>query len=96
MEVRIKLIVRRFSGVSLILLLLGSLAVGVEVNAAGEEGITALMQAAAGSHIRLLVKAGADLNAKSKEGETALAIARSFGDEATVKVLQQLRTEKQN
>lgn len=48
---------------------------GVDVNAKGETGETALIGAATGEHkdiVELLITAGADINAKSTEGQTAL------------------------
>jgi ankyrin repeat protein len=52
---------------------------GVDVNVAyDEEGINALMQAAAGSHVevvKILLAAGADGDAKAGEGMTALLVA---------------------
>jgi uncharacterized protein len=51
---------------------------GAKVNVADENGITPLMQAAAGSHVEavaILLKAKADVNAKTSDGTPALTIA---------------------
>ncbi len=51
---------------------------GADVEARTEDGHTALMLAAAGSHegiVRALLDAGADVNAKDYEGYTALKMA---------------------
>jgi ankyrin repeat protein len=51
------------------------------------------MIAAAGNHpdiIELLLKSGADANAHSEDGRTALSIARANGNDAVVKILVEL------
>ena len=112
---------------------------GVDVNGAGEDGVTALMQSVSGAHVelvefllsrgarpdarddegmtaflwtvdqcgsnasndeelgpdywkilRILAKAGADVNAQNNNGQGALEIARSLGDDTAVAVLLEL------
>jgi ankyrin repeat protein len=69
------------------------LARGADVNAANpQNGYTALMGAAGeGSYdlVSALVKAGADLHAKNKWGETALSIAIKSGQKNTAWLLRQ-------
>jgi ankyrin repeat protein len=50
------------------------------------------MIAVAGNHstlAALLVKAGADVNARSEDGRTALSIARENSNDAVIKLLQE-------
>jgi ankyrin repeat protein len=57
------------------------------------EGYTALMMAARNNKLELvkfLVKEGADLNLKAKDGNTALSLAKKEKDEAMVKLLKEL------
>ncbi|MDR0598397.1 MAG: ankyrin repeat domain-containing protein [Treponema sp.] len=64
---------------------------GASVNApAGDRGGTALIDAALGKHTDILgdlLGAGADPNAKSKDGQSALIIAVGLNDEPTVELL---------
>jgi ankyrin repeat protein len=51
------------------------------------------MIAAAGNHpaiAELLLKSGADVNARSEDGRTALSIARANDNDAVVKILVEL------
>lgn len=115
---------------------------GVNVNSAGEDGVTALMQSVSGANVdlvkylleagaqpdakdnegmtaflwavdqcggnaandeelgpdywevmRILAKAGADVNARNNNGDSALTIAKSFEDETALAVLIQLGAE---
>jgi ankyrin repeat protein len=78
------------------------IAEGVDVNAADEYGITRLMQSVAGDPevspdyweiMRLLVKAGADVNVRDNNGETPLTLARTYQESEggkTVRILQEL------
>jgi hypothetical protein len=64
---------------------------GASVNlAAGDRGGAALIDAALGKHTDMagdLLKAGADPNARSKDGQSALIIAVGLNDEPTVELL---------
>jgi hypothetical protein len=64
---------------------------GASVNfAAGDRGGTALIDAALGKHTAImgdLLEAGADPNARSKDGQSALIIAVGLNDEPTVELL---------
>jgi hypothetical protein len=64
---------------------------GAAVNSpAGDRGGTALIDAALGKHTDILtdlLAAGADPNAKSKDGQSALIIAVGLNDEPTVELL---------
>jgi ankyrin repeat protein len=54
-------------------------------------GVTALMIAAAGNHsgvAALLLKAGADINARSEDGRTALSIAQANNNEPVIRLLK--------
>ena len=53
------------------------------MNAANGGGVTALMIAAAEGHadmVELLMRAGANVSAKTERGDTALSIARAKGN----------------
>ncbi|QQO08233.1 ankyrin repeat domain-containing protein [Breznakiella homolactica] len=57
---------------------------------AEDRGATALVDAALGRHsgiIAELIKAGADVNVKSKDGQSALILAVGLNDEVTVEML---------
>jgi hypothetical protein len=64
---------------------------GASVNLlAGDRGGTALVDAALGKHTDMagdLLEAGADANARSKDGQSALIIAVGLNDEPTVELL---------
>ncbi len=62
-----------------------SIARGADVNAANDEGATALMWAVPDTDkVRLLIDAGADVNAVSADGRTPLLIAAGFRGSAPV------------
>lgn len=66
------------------------LATGVDVNAKGNAGMTALMHAARNNHIecaRILLEAGADVNAVNELGRTALKMAQERGYQEIVDLL---------
>ena len=59
---------------------------GAEVNGTDENGMTALMEAAAWGHasmVKLLLDSGADMEAKNKQGQTAWTLA-AVGQHAEV------------
>jgi ankyrin repeat protein len=61
------------------------------VNATNPGGVTALMIAAAGNRTgltALLLKSGADANARSEDGRTALSIAQANNNEAVIKIFK--------
>jgi hypothetical protein len=62
-----------------------------EVNQKSDDrGNTALVDAALGKHANIaqdLINAGADVNAKSKDGQSAITISVGLGDVATVELL---------
>ena len=63
---------------------------GANVNAADQEGRTALMQAAVYGHVdvaRALLSNGAEVNAKDREGRTALTQASTYGHADVVRLL---------
>ncbi len=63
---------------------------GADVEARTEDGHTALMLAAAGSHegiVRMLLDAGADVNARDEKGWTALMWPAFLGHEGIVRAL---------
>jgi ankyrin repeat protein len=63
---------------------------GVDVNAANNYGLTALIRASRAQPatvLELLIKHGADVNAKSYRGDTALSVATENGNDAGAKVL---------
>jgi ankyrin repeat protein/mono/diheme cytochrome c family protein len=60
---------------------------GANPNAVSQTGATPLMSARHSEVVSLLVARGADVTARSKRGETALADAASRGDLAAVKLL---------
>ena len=60
------------------------------------DGSAALMIAAAGNHFSIasmLLKAGAQIEARSEDGRTALSIAQANNNEAVVKLLEEARQE---
>ena len=69
---------------------------GANPNLANEEGFTALMAVVSGASydktkpekVRLLLEKGAKIDAKDKNGRSALDIARSYNDTQTVNLLQ--------
>jgi len=66
---------------------------GAKVNVDDSRGMTPLMLAVSSEHqdaalVRLLLKSGADPNARSKTGETVLDWARKYGDPAVLETLQ--------
>jgi ankyrin repeat protein len=65
------------------------LARGADVNLAGRDGETALMEANTPAKIKLLVAHNAELNAKDADGETALIRAADRGDAEVVEALLQ-------
>ena len=60
---------------------------GANPNAVSQTGATPLMSTRDSAVIALLVSRGADVNARSKRGETALADAAAHGDVEAVKLL---------
>jgi len=63
---------------------------GVDVNSAGQDGVTALIHASAAGHleiVRLLMDNGAEVNAKDKKGWTPLMAAVRNGNAKIVKLL---------
>ena len=63
---------------------------GVNINAADNDGETALMEAADGRNVevvRVLIANGANVNAADEDGETALMIAADDGTAETVRLL---------
>ena len=65
-----------------------------DVNAASTQGVTALMIAAAHDNapmIGLLLRAGAQLEARSRQGQTALDIAKQNGNDSATRTLQLLQ-----
>ena len=63
---------------------------GINVNAADNDGETALMEAADSRNadaVRVLIANGADVNAADEDGETALMIAADEGNLEAVKLL---------
>lgn len=66
------------------------LAAGADVNAASEDGETALVRAASKGHlhiVQLLLEAGADPNARREDGFNALGVAVFFGYTGVVRAL---------
>jgi len=66
-----------------------------DVNAASTSGVTALMIAAAHDNapvIGVLMRAGARMDAKSQEGQTALDIAKQNGNDSATRTLQLFET----
>lgn len=66
------------------------LALGADVNAKDELGLTPLMQAAMNGHadvLQALIEKGAEVNARSPNGMNALIFAAGRGDAATVQAL---------
>jgi ankyrin repeat protein len=61
---------------------------GAELNTRDNGGCTALMHSDDVEVVRILVNAGADTSIKSKEGETALGMARRYGQTEVVKFLE--------
>jgi len=63
---------------------------GVNVNAKGNNGWTALMHASSGGYlaiVEILIKNGADVNAKNINGSTALMVASMKGNEDIIDML---------
>ena len=65
---------------------------GAKVNLVDETSFTALMHASSvdfgdTAMVELLVASGADRSAKSKDGLTALDMARKFGHDDSVRIL---------
>lgn len=63
---------------------------GADLNAASDDGWTALIGAVnAGSieAVRVLLTAGADVNIKNEQGDTALSIARESDNDEIIKIL---------
>jgi len=63
---------------------------GAQIEAANEQGFTALITASSGGHVevvRLLLAAGADVNAAANNGHTSLIAAASHGHEGVVRLL---------
>lgn len=70
--------------------LLEVLSRGININAADDDGNTALMEASEKgeySTVRALLDAGADVNAVNEDGETALMLASEEGNTAIVRML---------
>jgi ankyrin repeat protein len=64
---------------------------GAKVNAANNDGETALMLAASNgiiNNVRALIMAGADVNARDKQGKTALMLAGEANEAAVVRLLK--------
>lgn len=64
---------------------------GAEVNAANDDGFTALMAASVKGHTdiaKLIIKAGADVNAQTNDRFTALMYASQYGHTEIVELLK--------
>jgi ankyrin repeat protein len=70
---------------------------GVDINATDSKGVSALMYAAmydVPMIAQILLENGADLNAKSKAGKTAVLLAQEHHSDATFKVLRAFSKHK--
>jgi len=66
---------------------------GIDINAKGNAGMTALMHASRNNHIdcvKVLISAGADVRMKNELGRTALKIAEGNGYNEIVKLLKEV------
>lgn len=71
---------------------------GANVNEVNNEGLTAFIQSAMNGHVntlRVLLAAGAEINAKDNYGYDALSYAMSRGKTEAVKFLRQAMKNKE-
>jgi ankyrin repeat protein len=71
---------------------------GAEINAADDNGMTALMEAAAWGHtpmVRLLLAAGADSELRNKQGQTAWGLAALGNHTEVAELFKKIREAKQ-